>query len=58
MYVIQMGQKLKFINLKNENMDTLHLLKNGSGIVLKSPDGTKKVKISIDNSGNLITTLL
>ena len=35
-----------------------HLLKNGAGIVLKSPDGTKKVKISIDNSGNLITTLI
>ncbi|MPR31952.1 hypothetical protein [Salmonirosea aquatica] len=29
----------------------------GAGIILKTPDGTKRYKITIDNSGNLITTL-
>lgn len=52
------GQGSNTATIGNENTDTLHLLKNGAGIVLKSPDGTKKVKISIDNSGNLITTLI
>jgi polyhydroxyalkanoate synthesis regulator phasin len=28
---------------------------NGAGIVLESPDGTKAVKLSIDNTGTLIT---
>jgi len=27
-------------------------------IILKTPDGTKKYKLSIDNNGNIITTLL
>jgi len=30
----------------------------GEGIVLRTPDGTKQYKISIDNSGSVITTLL
>jgi len=30
----------------------------GKGLVLKTPDGTKNYRISIDNSGNVITTLI
>jgi hypothetical protein len=30
----------------------------GRGIILKTPDGTKRYKISIDNNGQIITTLL
>ena len=30
----------------------------GSGIILKSPDGTKCARISLDNSGTLVTTSL
>ena len=30
----------------------------GGSIILKTPDGTKRYQITIDNSGNLITTLL
>ncbi|CAM1350097.1 hypothetical protein [Tenacibaculum halocynthiae] len=28
----------------------------GKGVILKTPDGTKNYKISIDNTGNIITT--
>lgn len=34
----------------------LHLV--GSGLILKSPDGTKRTKFTIDNTGALITTVL
>lgn len=30
----------------------------GYGIILKTPDGTNRYKITIDNSGNLVTTLI
>lgn len=31
---------------------------NGLGLILKTPDGTKDYKITIDNSGNIISTLV
>ncbi|MBI4463637.1 MAG: hypothetical protein HY647_02935 [Acidobacteria bacterium] len=36
----------------------LYILTSGKGIILKSPDGTKCARISLDNNGNLITTSL
>jgi hypothetical protein len=36
----------------------LELKLKGQGVVLNSPDGTKRARITIDNSGTLTTTLL
>ena len=33
-------------------------LGNGKGLILTSPDGTKTARISLDNSGNLVTTAI
>lgn len=32
--------------------------KKGKGIVVKTPDGTKNYRISVDNAGNVISTLI
>jgi len=42
------------------NIDTTSLFVggNGAGIILTSPDGSKKVKISVDNQGNLLTVIV
>lgn len=42
----------------NADIEALYIGGQGAGIILTSPDGTKKVKISVDNSGNLITSII
>ena len=36
--------------------DDIELTTSGKGLILRSPDDTKRYRISVDNSGNLITT--
>jgi len=51
---------LKIINA-SEEIKTTDNFKNetaGNGIILKTPDGTKEYIISVDNSGNVISTLV
>jgi len=36
----------------------MELKQNGKGFICKSPDGTKKARIGIDNAGNLLVTAL
>lgn len=36
----------------------LEFVNSGKGIVLKTPDGTKRYRISVNNSGAIVTTLL
>jgi hypothetical protein len=43
---------------KSTQTGAAELTTAGEGVILKTPDGTKRYKITIDNSGNLITTLL
>lgn len=40
----------------NSELQSLYVGGPGAGLVLTSPDGSKKFKITVDNSGNLITT--
>jgi len=42
----------------NSSVTALYVGGNGAGIVLKTPDGLNSYKISIDNSGAVISTLI
>ena len=42
----------------NSSTDKVYFGGFGTGIVLKSPDGSKTVKISIDNTGALVTEVI
>lgn len=48
--------KIQIQNNKTTITNNVVLISNGSGISLKSPDGTKTACISLDNNGSLITT--
>jgi len=42
----------------NSSVTALYVGGNGAGIVLKTPDGSKSYRISIDNNGAVISTLI
>jgi hypothetical protein len=54
------GYKDLHIRARNVTLDAGGLVMevNGDGPVVTTPDGTKQYKISVDNGGNVITTLI
>jgi len=55
---IAIGNGSNTATIGNSSVTALYVGGNGAGVVLKTPDGLNSYKISIDNSGAVISTLI